>query len=393
MIRKLQFVFFSILILVSCSSEPTVKDYFATDNSIYETEIVSVDFKLDSLEMDLSTSSYSGFISYSDQICFVDTRFCRLNFLDFNGRAIASKLGQGSNIDEVNAKQINRVIQFGEKWCLLGSTNDIHFYDRNFRRTSKSNIDWKGSAPYGKANTLKTFTPSEPVIYSEAFGNTRCEYWNGKVYFPIYSELADFNGMTSETYYKESRIIAEIDVSNESNIHVSRLLGRRTPELLEYNYVPQLSFCDFDIDSEGNFYVSHEIDSVVYVYNNDFDLLYSFGVSGNDMMTDYQELNEYDVKRFRELFYQQKLKEGHYTSIKIFDEGNLVFRTYNKGGSSVYDGLQIYLNKKLISDVDVPKGLTVEHRRKDTFYSNIFIDDIQERSLIYSFTLEIPNTK
>src|SRR5699024_5484658 len=124
------------------------------------------------------------------------------------------------------------------------------------------------------------------------------------------------------------------------------MLGRRSPDYLQYKGLGQFSFVDFEMDSEGRFYIGFEIDPKIYVYDHRFSPLYSFGVPGIDMDTDYTDVsitgNIFDsenLESIQEAFDSDRSEKGYYKNMKFIEERNILFRSYAKNSKS--DGLQI----------------------------------------------------
>ncbi|MDO5979426.1 hypothetical protein [Flavivirga spongiicola] len=380
--------------LLSCNSDSSkpFEDFFNTTVSTekelgYAVEIEKI--ALDHIE----SSSYIGEIGYlKDNIAFVDYRFCWVFLFDYEGNLIDKKIGHGKGPNELFIGRISGFSFLSNGQSLFHeASNRVFVFDNNWKKIKETRINWKGSQKYGKARNIKRPSAKEPIIYSPDFGNLKFKNFNKKCYFPIYSEHSNFNGlMGGYKYYKEGRILAELDLSNYSDINILRLLGRRTPELLNYSYLPHHSTFNFDIDSKGFFYIAHEIDSLIYVYDHDFNIKYAFGVEGENMDTNYKELKKHDVKKFRELFFNDRPKRGYYSDIKVFesnDQNLLVFRSYRKSISSAYDGLQIYKNKKLIVDTEVPKGFEVKYYKNGFYYSNGTIEEEEEKISFYKLKL------
>lgn len=51
------------------------------------------------------------------------------------------------------------------------------------------------------------------------------------------------------------------------------------------------SSVNFDVDNKGTFYVTYEADSLIYVYNDDFEIRHCYGFAGQDMDLNYKRIN------------------------------------------------------------------------------------------------------
>ena len=389
MIKKI-FALFLIYNFISCNKPDNYDSFFLTKRYNYK-NLKKIDLKFTALYLENINSSYTGEIDYSkDYISFIDYRFCYIFDFYYSGKLARTKLGQGKLDSEVNIGRITRFAKLSNgNRILFGHSNDIHIFDENWKKIFVGKINWNGSVDYGQARNISHPKPTEKTIYSFSFDNTLAiSNNNNSIFIPIYSEHRDFNGFIGYEYYREGRILAELDFSKLSDVNVSNIFGRRTPELLKYKYLPHHSGFSFDIDKNNNdFYVANEIDSTIYVYDKNFKVKYAFGFSGSNMDTKYNELKNFDVGKYRELFFQDRPKKGYYYDIKVFDKGKIVFRSYKKSFLSKFDGLQVYKNKALIYDIDVPKNFAVKYTKDGYYFSNVFIDEENEKLKILKFKL------
>ncbi|WKD85237.1 hypothetical protein KCTC32516_00577 [Polaribacter huanghezhanensis] len=383
---KQNYIYILVFILISgCKEKNNFEDFFKTEKTSIS-KILSNSIELDSIELDKIESSYTGSIDYLDnKIAFVDFRFCWVYLFDLNGNLLERKLGQGRSEDELNISFIDgySFLPNGKR-IFLGSTNDIHIYDRNWKKIKQTTINRNGSVPTGKGSNLKKVSPNDASLYSFDYMNFNLKSFGNSIFAPIYSEHKLFNGLSGMDYYKEGNILVEIDLNN---ISFKRLFGRRTPQLLKYEYLMHHSTFNFDIDKNYNFYISHEIDPMIYVYDREYKIQYAFGVPGLNMDTNYTEINKLNLKKFRQLYFDDRPKKGYYTGVKVFEDLGLVFRSYQKGGGSLTDGLQIYKDKVLVLDIDVPKKLQIKNFYAPYFYSNAIIDEENEKINIIRFKL------
>lgn len=372
--------------IISCKKTPKFESYFEAEKYSKVNIKDQVEIQIDTIVLETIESSYLGAIEYSDEsIVFVDFRFCWAFRFNLNGKFIERRLGQGRGPGELNMAAIDAFCRMNNgNYIFFGSTNNYSIHDKNWERLKIGNIDWKGRVKVGSGQEVKNPSANEPSIYGFDFQNLKIKNIGNSVYIPIYSEHPKFNGFIGFDYYRNGNIIAEL---NTETFEIDRIFGRRTPELLKYKYLMHHSTINFDIDSKNDFYIAHEIDSLIYVYDNDFHIKYAFGVAGKNMDTDYQELGHLDIKQFQNLYFNDRPKRGYYTGIKICEDGNLVFRSYQKGHSYPKDGLQIYENRVLIKDIEIPKGIEIKKCSPPYFYSNALIDEDNEKIMILRFKI------
>ena len=377
--RKYFLLLFSVLIL-GCGNNNSHK-VESEISDIHEIHKIS----LDTIYLEHVTSSYNGDIQiYKDSIYFIDYRFGWVFIFNNKGKFISRKLGQGRGPKEIPIKSISG-------YCLLrnggivfiGSTLDGYYFDQNWNMLSFFRIDRTGTKNWKQDN----LTPENPYTYTMDYENLtiRSDPASKYLFIPVYAEQKNFNPFMAK-YYKESRMIEKVRIQDGV---VVDLFGRRSPEYLKYRYLPQYSFISFDIaHSDYVFYVTHEIDSLIYVYDKKFQLIKTFGSAGKAMNTNYNEIDHVDWMEFQRLFFIERPKHGYYSYLEYVDETGLLFRSYKKSDSNSFDGLQIYKNDSLIGDMKVPKNFIVKGYIKPYYYSGPYIDEEHETVMLYRFKLE-----
>ena len=138
----------------------------------------------------------------------------------------------------------------------------------------------------------------------------------------------------------------------------------------------------FCVSPVGDFIVAYEADDLIYVYDPDYKIKYSYGQPGKNMNRDYQELS---FENFRNDLEKEMEIRGRYTSLSVVD--NLTFRTYITGSPLNETRLQIYDKTTMIGDVQVPDGFKVLGYIEPYYYSEFVCDENDETIAIYRFKL------
>ena len=221
-----------------------------------------------------------------------------------------------------------------------------------------------------------------PELYMATYYKYTLRNHKNFLYFPISSQHPHYNYLTTPSFYKEARIIAKVNLNSGK---VVDLMGRYSPTYQDKN-TPQFSLINFDINSKGEIFVSFEADSLIYHYDNDFNIIGCFGASGKKMEANYTEIIDLNV--FKKYRFEERKKFGFYNWLEI--EQEKLFRCYSRGKAAKNNGLQIYnMGKKLIADVSIPKDMNkVIGYIEPYFYSNIVIDEMNEKMWIYRFKLK-----
>ncbi len=355
--------------------------------------LTSKNIKLNSIELDTLNypeleSSLSGYLEVkNDSLHFIDNQYGWVFSFNSKGQLKSRRMGQGKGPKEINTSSIDGFVSLntGER-LFLGSSFDVHIHKPNLERKASFIMDWKGNQDAEKVRKQPVPDASEFALYTLDYEHLKLRNdSNDNIYIPIYGENERFNGFINSRYYDEGRILAKLSLKSGK---VEKIFGRRSKEYLKYKYVGQHAYFSYDIDKNDKFYISHEIDSLIYVYDKDFKPLFSFGNNGLKMDTDYYKVPNFDLNEVRKALFESKPNKGWFSYLEYIDEYDLLFRSYKKSGSEKFEGLQIYKGVELIADIEVPKGFKVIGNIGNTFYSDIIIeDDIKMKS--YSFKLNL----
>lgn len=227
----------------------------------------------------------------------------------------------------------------------------------------------------------------DPLKYTHRYNRLAMRPYDGKVYFNMELAHPDANIVESgDKYLKEAYAIAELDIAGNE---YSSLLGKGYPHSYRENPETKriLSASYFDIDKQGHIYATYEADSIIYVFDKQDNGISAYGRAGKDMDMDYAAVNS--LIDGRKLYRDERNKRGYYNWIEYIDETGVLFRSYQKGGGSSSDGLQIYKDGVLIGDVDVPKGFKVAGYAAPYYYSKVIADEDNEKLTVYKFTMPL----
>ena len=227
--------------------------------------------------------------------------------------------------------------------------------------------------------------PNEQRLYSPHYMNFNVQTnSNNYVYFPLECNHDVFNRYYTKEYYETGRIFAHLDLNTGE---IKSIFGRKSREYLNYNFLGAYDTFDYIMDSKDQLYVSHQIDSLIYVYNDDHENIYTFGNAGRNINTDYPEFNSKNINDIMGILNNEKPNTSYYTKVKYIEEKNIFFRSYHKPIAEGVDGLQIYKGNVLVADVDVPKGFEVAGYIAPYFYSDAILEEDELTLKAYKFTL------
>lgn len=378
MVRFLIFVNVTLFLLCGCNKKKTSYTSFFVEPMKNEMNICIQSIVLDTMYSENINTSFVGFGGiYEDQIFFADKYFCWLYEFDRNLNLIDRKLGQGRGPTELT---IGSIMGYGispdnGNHYFIGGSNDIYRYDPDNNKTNTF------SCYPGNLNEVPIESPEypydSPAFYGLIYNNMKVKIHKDELYFKILGSNSFLEIPFSESDRQSARIIKTI---NRNDGSTERLLGRMSPA------IKLMSACrrqQFDIDSNGYFYVSFEADSLIYVYDNNYNIDYSFGFSGKIVNQDYIEFSTDD--EFEKGYSSERATKGYYSSITVTN--GYVFRTYKTGGTPSRTRMQIYRDRTLLGDVEVPDNFEVMGYIEPYYYSDFIGDDEEETLKIYRFSL------
>ncbi|MBS4013007.1 MAG: hypothetical protein KGZ97_04495 [Bacteroidetes bacterium] len=349
--------------------------------------------ELDSLVIKGINSSFVGFVRvYNNTIYFVDERFGRVFAYDSEMNLINTYLGHGRGPREIDTGPIMDLVSLPSgKHFLIGTSWDCFIYDSTWTLHKRYFLDWRPE--HSREEAINNPKPHMRNIYGLNYPRIRGKFHDEQIFYQIYSQNPKFWYVNTREYYECARILCKIN--SETGI-ITNILGRHSPVHRQYNYLGALAYSYFDITKDGLLYLCHKPDSLIYVFDTEFNPKYAFGLKGKNMNTDYLNISSLDEMKYhgREEWHNK----GYYTAIKVFEEQDLVFRSYAKGAHSNTDGLQIYKGTTLIADIDVPKAagkrtqpesFTIEGYIAPYFISNAFLDFEKEELKIYRIKINI----
>ena len=377
-----------LVLVVACQKQEKTVESPEVDTVYVSSKKIRNTIEMTKVEVVGMNTSYSGHaIVRNEEILFLDKYFGLVHRIDVYGNVKDIFLGQGEGPKELDIKLSDgfTILRNGYP-AIFGGSLDVHLYSQDWIRDSKFFMSWTGTRTHQDVYRSDRVDAESSSMYSPDFEKLELkpsysDPWC--VYIPIYSEHPKFNAFVSDTYYLEGKILAKYNLKTNS---VENLFGSRPPIYLQKRYIGHHAFLSFDIDESENIYVTHEIDSLIYIYQNDGQLKSVFGKSGINMDTNYTPLRAFDFDEIERLYYQDKPRRGYYERIFVDAKEDLVFRTYRKGEGRM-NGLQIYRNKQCAVDADVPENFKVLGKIGSKYLSDLIFDEENQEVYFYTFIL------
>lgn len=343
MIMNYIFLLF-VLALFSCSSPKIEPAIFCFPAGKIELSNYKPNFDTFILQTDTVGFSYDGWISVcNDRIVSVDKYLVNIHAYSLNGTYQECVLRRGRSLSECPAQRLNGFGIDDNNRLILADDVQYFVYDTThrletrihfqFNRHSKPNLDGNNLDKYRWTDKRNCIRLKDSALYTIA-------KWGG------HSSVKEQN-----LFYNMANNIMKFNLKNKK----PELVFARYPKIYQdsKNLFP-FSYTSFDIDKEGNFYVSFEADSLIYKYDNKLKQVATYGFSGCNMNLDYAEYRY--VETVRDFMKKERKSKGYYEWIEYIDSHRLLLRLYRRGDKDKNDGLQFYNENTLIADVAIPKG-------------------------------------
>ncbi len=377
---------FICYLIVGCTSTD-IKSSFHCAETKNARDIQFSSLQIEPIQLDsIPTSSFGeSFLSSEGDIVFIDKRFCTVSHFELNGQLKSIYLGYGGGPNETQIGRIAACTLLSDgRLLLMGYNLDVYLYSFNRSNDQKERYTLEKSFIINRDLDKNIYTSSS--TYTNQYNDMVCRNHDDYFYTNVYSEDPDFNYLEHmQKYLSCCRHIWEVNYKTEKD---GRMLAAGYPKSYYDNPYQKTIFhgsC-FDIDTSGNFYVNYDVDSLIYVYNKDFNPLYTYGYNGSNMNTDYLSINDY--KSCRSNYRNERDTKGYYYWLEYIDDTCTLFRSYKKKDIE-NDGLQIYKEGKLIADVSVPKNFRVMGYIAPYYYSYIIpnMDEEDNSLMLYRFRL------
>lgn len=348
-------IFVLLLSLLYSCKESTVKKYSGSFKNIkYHT------LTLDTVIVNIENTSFIGFSGINNNhLYFYDKFFGYYYSIGTDGKSTEKIMGKGRGPNELPIKNPLGIDVADNNFLALGSSYDAYFF-KNFK--DREFIPIKVSHQENSYEDTRIYSYMPDLIIKR---------YNNKFYINVYSERATMNPIIrSKDYFQNAHFLMEVDIKNgETNV-----FGNYSEHYIKNpNKLNHWFGALYDIDPKGNFHVSFQADSLIYVYDNKSKLSRTYGFKGKEMDTNYKQISGSWESVFSKYEYDTKHR-GYYYWIKYIPELHLTFRSYQKSSDVEYDGLQIYKEDVLVGDINVPKKFKVAG-----YIAPYFVTQVEDR--------------
>ena len=368
-IRKIISMGFVFFMLIACDSSLGEKKLF--NHELIEAKTSEpISWIIDTISFQIRNSSYVGaFKIFEDRLFFLDKVACRIYELDLNGNVLSYHLGLGEGPDLLPKLQEFIVT---EDFYIVTHGYKYYVYDRNWQRINHFVINWTSDK---SQDLLNNPNPKIPDMYEVEYSGNRLFYDQNsdELIFKIVTEHPKFNAFASKEFYSDARILARMDLKNGS---INSVFGRYSPRYSDYSFIPFHISLDYQYVN-NYFFVSYPVDSLIYVFDEEFNPKFAFGSNKDGITGNYEQTNY--LSAFEDLELEKRTKnEGIYSSLWVFDDGDLVLRKYQTDNGNDY-GIQVYYKYQLSADFEVNSDFSIIGKKGDTLFAVIEINETEER--------------
>ena len=267
--RKLT-LFIIFVILYSCEEKKTTsKEYYNNfeKQKIEESKLQKITIKIDTLNIrtDIETSFSGNFTICKNSLVFNDLFFGYLFHFDKELKYLSKNLGIGNQSNELKGADYMTYSNVTNKMYVLSSkTGIVAVINSKFQKEKEFKINFN-------IKRTKEEVINEPLPYlmdsyelDYGYDSVLKVFDENHLAIAITSSHPKFNGYFNSTnYYKNSRIIALVNIEDE---YIDKLIGRRPPLFLT-NQLPNYDHFNYEIN-KGFLYLNFYPEAKIYKINN-----------------------------------------------------------------------------------------------------------------------------
>lgn len=376
------FIIFILSFFLGCDTKKA-------DNVKVSSISIGKEIKIDTIEVTPSQTSQIGFFQMKGEtIFYVDQAYGLIEEFSLNGKSKGIRKRELDGPEELQG--ISELIPTREGFVIR---HDYVFfqYDSDWNFIRKSVLQFSSDVSYDelmdnpKGQNIGMYEPQN-------YNSKTSELPDGNLATKIDVEHPIFNAFISREYYRDGRILGKINLLTGQ---VVEILGTRPASFEAYRFIPFHNKMDYHWTKDNLIFVTHEIDSLIYVYDIGWNLKETFGTAGLDIKTNYVESQRINVAFESKYFYHSRKNEGFYKDIFVDDEESIVFRTYRQGSDrqDLLDEtenplrLQVFKERKLVGDFSAPARFRILGKIGEKYVADGYFDEQNEKQGFYLLTI------
>lgn len=380
-----------MVLFLSCGSKPQdiVETNFYDNLPLVEQENLSLfqNITLDTIKVAYPEGVGESFLSIiNDDLYHLDVLRVQVQRINENFTLGELVLTRGDGPNEI--KSFESFSSTGSQHLFLSGWT-YFIYDKQWQLQSRGVLEFYTDDELG---SIATDPKADMIgVYELKYYEQKHFLRDNQLLIKIESSNPLFNFIMNREYYEDARIAGLVDLETGE---ITQMLGRKSPTYKDFSFIPHHDQHYWDITENDSIFVSFEPDSLIYICDQNLQPVRAFGVAGQNMQQDYYQVNNYDD--YASYWFLAQTSTGYYKHLNVFENGKLVFRTYNQGidNTKVVDygsnpkRLQVYQDFQLIADVPVPSYFKIIGRIGDYFYADGSAENRNnEEIILYSFKL------
>lgn len=373
---KYIYIILYIIILISCNDHRYDIRNFPTTSA--KLDNVTNQLLLDSVSINLN--SYSGvgrFALLNGGLVFSDQIFQTINYLDTDLMVKGVHLGRGSGPHEVD--NVHYTVDLEGSNYLVIDNFGYHQFQNDSIKTYFKLYDWDNFTP--TEELMNNPDGEQKGIYtidwSPNIQTNFTAHLNDYLFVPIITEHPRMNAFQHERFYEETYVLGKFRIADGKLVQIG---GKWSEAYQDFSFIPNLAGIDVAAYNE-HLLVSFHIDSLMYVYDQNLQLMERFGVGGQGFDVNYRTTR--GIEEAIDNWRTDVADQSFYAS--VYAHQDHVFRVYHPQGTDGPTRMQIYEDKVLTHDVQVPKRFRVIGKLGAYVYADGAVNEGSEELWVYRF--------
>jgi hypothetical protein len=349
-------------------------------------DIEQVSISIDTLHLTLDENSYYGiFRVIKDSIVFLDERYLTASVFDVEGELWNTYLGEGDGPEEIENFYYHTYLSSGEH-LFLGDDYFFSYYDSKWRKSKQpQTLQWRNRKVRYRGKDLSLIEKYDINPENNSFDTRWNPVWkNEYLVVPINITAKtnpESNRFTNAEYYFSNAFTVGLVDFTTGMFEIG--LGKYPAPYLQNRYIPAFDYNYREVKND-TLYVSYMADSLIYAYNANLDLIFTFGNSTDKVRPKYTATTTQE--EYAKLTSTSRNESGYYSHIFCDKERNLIFRSFvlpnQKEG-----GLQVYKDFKLVAEIITPPRFNVIGQLDGFYVVDGLIDEKMELFGVYLLEL------
>lgn len=368
---------FILFVFLACTEKPSHQEKLLTRS--LRTEPTVDRLFIDSVSIDLKAYSGIGrFALLNGGLVFMDQVDQTIAFLDDNLNVKGIHLGRGSGPHEINDNAHYTVDLEGSNYLVIDNFG-YHQFQNDSIKTYFKLFDWDNFTP--TEELMNNPDGEQKGIYtidwSPNMQTNFTAHLNDHLFVPIITEHPRMNAFQHERFYEETYVLGKFRIADGKLVQIG---GKWSEAYQNFSFIPNLAGIDVAAYND-HLLVSFHIDSLMYVYDQNLQLMERFGVGGQGFDVNYRTTR--GIEEAIDNWRTDVADQSFYAS--VYAHQDHVFRVYHPQGTDGPTRMQIYEDKVLTHNVQVPKRFRVIGKLGEYVYADGAVNEESQELWVYRF--------